>query len=341
VTSKERMRIAMTGGVPDRVPVMPQICHPHAIRALGLPFEQTVVDVLRRPYRMTELVLECARRYDVDGIRAFLPSEPLCIVEEDGEAYEVDADGRRTGRVDFQGGCSVVPFDQSPRVKDEADVDGIEVPKHEDLVQTPIYQSLRDIVRQAGDDLFVVSAPATLSVEFLTIQRGRENALVDLIESPDFARRVIDKGTAIAIEQAVALCEVGVDGLMIADVFGGVISPKQFGEFCLPCMARFVEAIRPYGVPIYLHICGNSTGILEMMADTGVDCIEPLDPLGGVNTVALAHGTLQEVVDECARCLGEGATGGGYILACGDMLPTETSCEKVEAMVRAARAYCY
>ena len=35
----------------------------------------------------------------------------------------------------------------------------------------------------------------------------------------------------------------------------------------------------------------------------------------------------------CRRCLSEGAPGGGYILAAGDMLPTETSKEKVEAMI--------
>jgi len=231
MTRKERMRAAMTGGVPDGVPVMPQICHPHAIRAMGLPYERTLAEVLTRPHRMSELVLECARLYDVDGSRAFLPWDPLRIVEDDGEALEVDAEGRRTGRVDVHGGGWVVPF---------------------------------------------------------------------------------------------------------------------------------VDALKPYGLPVYLHICGNSAGILEMMADTGVDCIEPLDPLGGVevadakrrvgdrvglmdgvNTVTLAHGSFQAVVEDCARCLREGADRGGYLLACGDMLPTETSAEKVKAMVRSAHEYGY
>ena len=41
------------------------------------------------------------------------------------------------------------------------------------------------------------------------------------------------------------------------------------------------------------------------------------------------------------RCLTEGAPGGGYILAAGDMLPTETSREKAEAMLELARNYRY
>jgi len=36
---------------------------------------------------------------------------------------------------------------------------------------------------------------------------------------------------------------------------------------------------------------------------------------------------------ECRRCIREAAAGGGYILAAGDMLPTETSPEKIHAMV--------
>ncbi|OHB80635.1 MAG: hypothetical protein A2V98_10595 [Planctomycetes bacterium RBG_16_64_12] len=58
----------------------------------------------------------------------------------------------------------------------------------------------------------------------------------------------------------------------------------------MPYVAKVVEAVRPFGVLTYLHICGNSTQILELMADTGVDCIEPLDPLGGVD-VADAYST--------------------------------------------------
>ena len=31
MTGRERMRIAMSGGTPDRVPCMPQICHTHGV----------------------------------------------------------------------------------------------------------------------------------------------------------------------------------------------------------------------------------------------------------------------------------------------------------------------
>ncbi|KKM62796.1 hypothetical protein LCGC14_1518050 [marine sediment metagenome] len=42
-----------------------------------------------------------------------------------------------------------------------------------------------------------------------------------------------------------------------------------------------------------------------------------------------------------ARCLSEGAPGGRYILAAGDMLPTETSREKVELMLEMSNTWSY
>ncbi len=44
--------------------------------------------------------------------------------------------------------------------------------------------------------------------------------------------------------------------------------------------------------------------------------------------VKACTGTMEEVKQDIRRCLTEGAPGGGYLLACGDMLPTETSPEK-------------
>jgi len=42
-----------------------------------------------------------------------------------------------------------------------------------------------------------------------------------------------------------------------------------------------------------------------------------------------------------ARCLSEGAPGGGFILAAGDMLPTVTSREKVELMLETSNTWSY
>jgi uroporphyrinogen-III decarboxylase len=59
--------------------------------------------------------------------------------------------------------------------------------------------------------------------------------------------------------------------------------------------------------------------------------------MGGVNTVLLSRGTVEQVRRDCERCIRDAGKAGGYLLAACDMLPTETAPEKVRAMLECAR----
>jgi uroporphyrinogen-III decarboxylase len=356
---RQRVTAAMRNGVPDRVPVIPQICHPHAIRFFGMEYEATVLDCIRNPRRVNELQFECARAYGVDGVRVWPLPAPMDVVQVDGVWHGCDPQtGAIKGRVDFEGGGWVVEPERN-RLADERAIDAIARPAVDEILKRGELEAVEALVREAGDDLFVISTPGCFTVEYLASQRGKEQALMDLVERPAFCHRVMHKALSAAVQKALALAEVGIHGLMIADTFGGVIGPELFKEFCLPYFRQFTQTLtaclgdrRPL---IYLHICGNSAPLLDLMADTGVDCVEPLDVLGGVqvheakrrigdrvalmggvSTLELATGTLEDLNADVDRCLSEGATGGGYILACSDMLPTETSPAKVQAMLTAA-----
>lgn len=356
MNAKERVNTAMSGKIPDRVPVIPQICYPHAILALGMDYRQTVIEVQSNPNLANELVLKCALEYGVDGMRAFMPHDPIKTHEEGGEVWEIDSDGNKIGRIDFNGGGYSVPIEEKILIHDRKDIDKIEVMSADEIMKKESFVQIRDVVKKAGNNLFLISSPPTFTVQYVTLKRGKIQAMMDLMDDPDFVFQIQEKALEVSTQYAIALCKAGIDGLMLGDTYSGVISPKQFGKFSVPYFKKFVNALRPYGKKIYLHVCGNSTGILEMMAGTGVDCIEPLDPLGGVvvadakkrvgNRVALmggvdtrilAHGTLEDTKNDCIRCLEQGMTNGAYLLAAGDMLPTETSPEKVKLMMELAK----
>lgn len=131
-----------------------------------------------------------------------------------------------------------------------------------------------------------------------------------------------------------------------------------YREFCLPYHRQAAAAFHKLGVKVYLHICGNAAPLLEMMADTGVDAIEPLDPLGGVdladakrrvghrvalkggiNTITLLRGTPEAVAEEVRQCIKAAAEGGGYLVGSGDDIPRDAPPENIEAMVAAAWEY--
>ncbi|KKS44685.1 MAG: hypothetical protein A2Y13_02335 [Planctomycetes bacterium GWC2_45_44] len=344
------------------VPVIPQICHPHAIKALGLDYRETIIECLRNPLLINELDLKCVKMYGVDGIRLWVPSDPITAIEDDGnDVWQIDAKtGQRIGRIDFMGGGWVEPLEEKPLVETFADIEQLKVVSADELLKTEKFQSVKQIIDENGANLFMIGGVPALSFEYVTILRGKQQALMDIIEKPEFVKAIIERGLQISIEVSIAFAKMGIDALYIGETFGGLIGPNLFEEFCVPAFRRFTATLKKYNVLIYLHVCGNSTQLFELMADTGVDCIEPLDSLGGVsvadakkrvgnrvalmggvNTALLAHGSLDEVVIDCHRCLDEGAPNGGYILAAGDMLPTETSKEKVKAMINAAKNYQY
>ena len=206
-------------------------------------------------------------------------------------------------------------------------------------------------------DLFVASAPGGITVNTYMNLRGSEQAMADIVERPDFVAAVFDMQVEAMIRRSEALLAAGIDALYIGDAAASasVISPRHFARFCLPAYRKFCEHFRSRGTLIYIHVCGNSNPILEMLADTGAHTVEPLDPLGGVSvadakqrigdrvalmggvsTLTLAHGTPEEVTAEAIRKCREGGPY-GYVLAAGDMVPPVTSLANLQAMVDVAR----
>jgi len=356
MTSKERLRVAMSGGVPDRVPVLPQICPPHAIRVAGLPFRQTIVDRLRDPRKYDLLEAQCAADYGVDGVRVWLGAPPATVEWDGAEAYQLDPDtGERLAAVDFMGGGGALRLKSKQRPLTEEDIEAVRVIPADDLVESQALAPARKVVDTFGDRLFIVGVPRTFMVNSLFYVEGMERTLMDIVDRPEFIQRFAERQAEAAIQEAIAFARVGVDAIYVGETFGQFMSPEQFERLCVPYIRKFVEAVRPHGPLIYLHMCGRITHLLDLIVQTGVDCLEPLDEvggtpvaevkrrvgqrvalMGGVNTVLLSRGTLAEVEADCARCLREAKQGGGYILAACDMLPTETAPEKVRAMVRAA-----
>ncbi len=356
MTSKERMRIAMSSGIPDRVPVLPQICPPHAIRAAGLPFRETIVDWLQDPRKYDLHVAQCAADYGVDGVRVWLGAPPATVEWDGDDAFQLDPNtGERIAVVDFMGGGGGQRLKSKQRRLTEEDIEAVRVVPAEELLESEAAAQARKVVEAFGDRLFIVGVPRVFMVNSLFQVQGMETSLMDIMDRPDFIERLTERQLAAAIQQGIALAKAGCDALYVGETFGGFMSPQQFSRLCLPYVRRFVEAVRPHGPLIYLHMCGRITHLLDLIVETGVDCLEPLDEvggtpvaeakrrvgdrialMGGVNTVLLSRGTLKEVEDDCARCIREAKDRGGYILAACDMLPTEASAEKVRAMVRCA-----
>jgi uroporphyrinogen-III decarboxylase len=359
LTSRELMRRAMRRQPAPRIPTMPQICHDTPVRIFsaedGVDWLEGMKRCIEDPALIYDYVIRLVETVDCDGLRLFVKPEPMSIHRSGDDLLVLDPEtGRRIGRIDTMGGGGFVPDTPPPPVEDLEDV----AERLEAMVQEFTDEKM-ELLRQARDRVpnrFVAGAPGGITMNTYTAFRGRAQAMMDFYDRPDFVSAVMDMQAEAVIQRAEKLLKTGIDVFYIGDpaASGSLISPKHFDQFCLPAYRKFCRHFQDEEILIYIHICGNSDPILEMMADTGADVVEPLDPLGGVsvadakrriggrvalmggvNTLTLAHGTPEEVRAEAIQKCREGGPY-GYILAAGDMVPPETPLENLQAMVDVA-----
>lgn len=373
----ERLAVAFAGGRPDRVPVMPKIWVNVAASLTGTPLR----DVIEEPVTAMKVILDAAKATGVDGARLFL-FPPRKTREQDGRLYEIGTDGRVIGEIDLQGGLATrlerreefrledpycVAFHTSwthsePLVRDAADVKRIAVPDKQFYEQTGHGRCLHQIQQAAGEQMGICGDCDSATLAFCVSLRGMEQALFDLIDAPGLVHALMDKGTAYAIERGKFNIDHGLRLLRLNDSVANmsVISPTQWREFVYPHMKEVCDDLHRYcpDAKIYCHVCGNVLPVVELLVEAGLDCIAPLDPLGGftvadvrravgdaivlmggVDTLSFSNCTPAEVRQEALKCMEEGDRNGRFILGSGCALPHDAKRENIEVLVDAAAQF--
>jgi uroporphyrinogen-III decarboxylase len=351
---QQRIRTALQRGKADCVPVLPQIWLDHAARVSGI----APLDIIQRPELGWRAMLQTARHYELDGFRTFLIYEPRRVQREGDQVYELDRQtGEKIGVIDMDGGWATRPFMPRRHVESLDDVAQIQVRPAQSYWDNGMCPALAQIVQEAGEEHMVAGRPIGFTMNYLLSEGGAESGIYLLYDKPDVVHALFQKGLAIAIEQTRAMRRAGIELFMLGDASAScdVISPTHFREFVFPYYKLYCDEVHRMGGLVYVHVCGDQTPLAEMLADSGVDCIEPMDPLGGVDpaemkrrvgdrvalmggvsTLTLLRGTPEQVEVEARECIRKAGYNGGYILAAGCMVPRDTPEANIRAMVRVA-----
>jgi len=378
MTPSERLYAAVSGDVPDRVPVVPKIWVDLAANLTGTSF----VDVLEDPLLALRVIVDAGRLVGADAVRQF--HFPKRRIRRDGELLvEVDAAGRRRGRIDIDGGWATHLDDPrefafedpctmahhtcwacfgAPYVSSPEEARRIAVPTRALYEELGWGHRQKQVRAEAGDTITLIGDVNSATLAFLVVLRGLESAMTDLVENPALVHAVLEKGVEIAIERGRFMIDLGHRVLRLNDSVANMslISPESWREFVYPHMRTVCEELHRYdpSVRIYCHICGNVTPILEDLVAAGLDCIGPLDPLGqmqarevrrvvggrvalmgGVDTLAFIQERPEQIEQQARACiLGAGETG-GYVLGSGCVVPRAASPESLRALRHAAELY--
>ena len=182
---------------------------------------------------------------------------------------------------------------------------------------------------------------------------GVEAVLAATIEDPEGLLRLLDFST----ELVWALMEPALDhpdimGANFAEpvASGDMISPQTFRRFAAPFLKELVKRVRDKGKYSMIHICGNTSRILQDVVDIRPNCFslekkvdlrQAKEALGGKVCVAgnvsptgaFLNGRPEEVVAEAKDCVQAWGKGGGYILTLGCDFPKTVPLENILALM--------
>jgi MtaA/CmuA family methyltransferase len=342
VTPRERMMTALSGGVPDRVPVF--------LRDLTLGLDVTDLDtptVCAGPFDAELSARSVMAAQREIGHDAVVGSIQYCGMEVEMLGGEVMFPRRGIPSV------TRAPFDSPERVYDA------EVPDaRRDAPLSNVVLSYRLVSERAGREVAVlgnVEGPLTKA----GILRGLDIMALDMVSDPDVFLRTVRFSNELTIDLCSAMCEAGADAMFVAAATDNpdILGRDAIIDHTVPGLQRIVDTARSEGSPTVFHPHGTfshgefsdlvepvlGTGVAGFQFAEGNDLAEAKARwgrrtciMGGVNAfTTLLLGPLEAIREETTRCLDACMDGGGYVMMCSCSLHRGMPLDHVKEMVRA------
>jgi len=328
----ERVNGAIRSERAREVPIIP-LASLWIGRFSGIP----VGDLIRSGEKMFEAQIKAYERVGYDALFGY--SDPMYVPEALGCELRI-----------LKTGLQTVPLS----VKTTEDIDRLPTPDPQKDGRIPaVLKAVRLLSKYSNGKIPVMpgfegpltAAVRTLEADFL---------MRKMLKDRSFVLRLLDKITDILIDVGRALREEGADLLFLPDpvTSSDMISPQLANEIEFPFLERLIKSVK---MPCILHICGDSTQIVGMMAKTGAAVIS-LDQCmnlpkvrgmvgwdvaigGNINPIdVMQFGTPDDVRSEVNRLLSENGNR-RYVVMTGCSVPPDTPLDNVLAAVQAVRDY--
>ena len=350
MTSRERMLTALRGQQPDTVPVF--------LRDLTLGMDITGYSTPEvcaggpnggyDAEKSAQSVVACWERFGHD-----------CVV---GSIQDLAMD------VEALGGTSAFPERGIPRVAtapfaDKEMLEGARVPQMQSDGRLPgVFASYGLVKERIGSEVAIaanVEGPVTKAGAL----RGMERLMLDLVDDPQFARRLVSFAAEISVSHIHALAEAGADFIFVAAAADGpaVIGPEIYRGYTIPNLRRLVEAAQAGGIPLVFHPHGPFTDqrfwpLVDAAVEVGIDGFQfgencdlgvakrrwgkEIAILGGVDMpTVLFPGPPEAIRQATAACIEQAAGDGGYVLMPSCSLHRGAPVDHIQVMMVAARQF--
>jgi uroporphyrinogen decarboxylase len=336
----QRIKAALGGHKPDRVPIM-LLNFMMAAREYGVSMKE----YRNEPRIIAESMIRSVEKYQIDGICVDVDTVTLAGALGVTVDFPVDEPARSFG------GC----LDDLEQVDD---LEPVDIGK-DHRIQIWL-EAVQLLVNHFRNEIFIRGNCDQAPFSLASMMRSPELWMMDLMEEENAPR--IDKllqYCAEATKQFLSLmAQTGCHMLSNGDSPAGpdLISPEMYQRFALPWEKQIATYANELGLPYVLHICGNTSHILEDMVSIGAEGLEVdyktdihlvhkffenrttffgnLDPSG-----VLAFGTPQLVEQKTLELLTLFADTPRFVLNSGCAIPATAPAANIQAMVRVARNF--
>jgi uroporphyrinogen decarboxylase len=219
-------------------------------------------------------------------------------------------------------------------------------------------EAVRILKSYFGNEIFIRGNCDQAPFALASIMRTPQEFMMDLYGQENLVLELLDYCCDVTCQFIRLMSETGADMVSNGDSPAGpeMISPDFYRHFALPYEKKVVEEAHSCGKPYTLHICGNTSSILNDMVQTGADAIE-LDYktdifkvhdlckddivfIGNIDpSNVLARGSRKDVCEKTNELLQVFSDTNRFILNAGCAIPDSTPSENLESMIKTARSF--
>ena len=341
MTRRDRIIMALAGGVPDRPPIAFD-ARPGALEGVLAHYGVASKNAL----------------YAAAGIDGFSVWDWNAVMGRYTRETGVTAEGLP---LDLWGGCSQRAYGLG-HLESAAAVAAHRWPQVEDFDFSHLHAQALAIKAQ---DMAVAAGHLGLGYQKLNELRSNERALLDVLDD-GFMEAYQTRLTAFTVGYIDALLTAGqgeIDVVRADDDLGTMdrlmISPAVWRRWFKPAWQAAFKVVHQHGARVWFHSCGYIAPLLEDLIEIGVDCWNPFPPYvrdndhaalrdfrrgrlaldGGVSHLTLVHGTPAQVAAETRRVLDTFAPDGGLLIGPSQVFTEDMPTANIVALLDTAAAY--
>ena len=334
MTGEERVLRTFEGKDVDRVPTFEWLIDKNVINALtpGKNYEEFCYEM-----DIDAICVDCD--YTKKMISEDLIQDEWGMIKKDsGEAHTFPVDGP---------------------IRTIADVEAYTPPDPNDPAR---YKSIeRAVAEHAGKKAVILHLNDVFSIPSRLMPF--DDFMMKLFLEPEVVTSLVEMSVDINLKMAEQAVKRGIKIIYTGDDYayntGPMMSPEQFGEFFAPGLKRVMQGYKDLGLWVIKHTDGNILSIIDYIINSGIDCIDPIDPIAGMSlanfkkdygdkiclkgNVDCAHTltfkSVEETIEETKMCLDIGMPGGKYFISSSNSIHSEVKPENYKAMLETIKEY--